>query len=271
MKMTGFKIRYQFAILCIALLLSSLLIGCSNVNAHKLRVGLIDDHKPWEYKDEQGKAAGISIDLATAFGESQNRKVEFIWLERQTIFDALREGQIDMILSSMTIDKDLLTEFDISDPYTKIYPILLIRQSSPLVGKNQLDHSTVKLSVVADTQTEVLVRSSFSSALILSYNDRKDGLSSLTTQNSDALVDDPLSILTLYQTNPPSFRINPAPLTDNFQYYVAYFNKNQKDTKDDFNKFLMTSRRGGFFDTLEEKYLQPLKVLMDYYQISLNL
>lgn len=255
-----------FISLCV--LATLLLASCSTYKGDTLRVGIVPDHSPWEIKGPDNMPTGISVDFMEQFSNAENYNVEWIWLERDELLNALRNHDIDMFISSTTIMEDRLDEFLISDPYAKVYDILLISKSSKLIGKNELNNDHINIAVIANSETENLVKSSYSSASITSYKNRQSAAAAVANGTVDAFADDPLSVMTLYAQNESAYRINPAPLSDEFQYYVAYFNQDHKKLRDQFNDFLFNIKKEGFYDTLNDKFKLPLQKIMDTYQVE---
>lgn len=270
MKCLQTKIKtYSFLIL---LLLSlSLLSSCSNFRGDTLKIGVVADHEPWESQLEDGNASGISVDLATQFAAKYSYQIEWQWFERDELFTALKNHKVDLILSSTTIMDDHLNELLISDPYAKVYDILLIDKNSKLIGKNEINGDHTKMAVIENSETEALIKGNYSSASITSFKNRTSAAKAVSSGICDAFADDPLSVMSLYMLNPEAYRINPAPLSDEFQYYVAYFNKGDQDLREQFNKFLFDIKKTDFYLELNEKYKLPLKDVMELFSVDFML
>lgn len=258
--------------LSILLLLSLMgLSGCSLTSEPELRVGMTHDHKPWEYVDSNDKPAGLTVDIVNAFSAYSGQKVKISWYEPTDLFKALSNGTIDCAMSSLPITEEQQALYDMTDPYTKTFPILLIGQSSPVISKQQLNHQSVNIAVIENSVYSQLARSEYSNANIIEYPNRTEATEAVKTGLCHCFIDDALSVVSLYKTSPEAFRVNPAPLTDKFQYFTVYIHKDQKDLKERWNDFFTMKRNEKYFDTLYDKYIAPDKELLLEIDIAITL
>lgn len=261
------KCLYLFTVLAFSLVLSS----CSAASGGLLRVGMVSDHKPWENRVSDTEAEGISVDLVNDFSKYSGRPVKIVWFEQAELYKALADGKIDCILSSSPIVDEYQKLFLMSDPYTKTYPILLIRKDSPVVSKNQLNAQNTTIAVIAPSKTADTIRSEYSNATITFFDSRQKAIEALLTAKCDVLVDDPLSIFHFYSLYPDETRINPAPLTDKFQYLTVYMPPEEEALRQQWNDFFSQNRKNGYFEKLTEKYIQPYSNIMSEYNIQISL
>ncbi len=253
--------------LCLAVML---LLACSQYRLQPIRIGIASSHFPWEVRDAKQNSSGFSIDLIQAFSEKTQLPIELVWLEPSELFDALDESRVDCLLSSIPIQENKLSDYIMSDPYTKIFDILLFNSQSHVRSKSDLNHNNVKIAVVTGSYHENLARRNFSNAEIISFNSYDEATSSLQRQETDALIDDAPSLIYTYAKNASTFSINPAPISDDFQYLVVYAKPDHQNLIDQWNHFFSKARKDGTLDTLSDKYLAPLKWVMDQYDLPLN-
>ncbi len=74
---------------------------------------------PFEYADENNsnEIIGFDVDLINAIAENQGFEIEWKDLEFDALIPALQSGQIDIIVSGMTITETREESVDFSDPY----------------------------------------------------------------------------------------------------------------------------------------------------------
>lgn len=253
------------------IIVTLLLSGCNTSVNGAIRVGMVADHAPWEEKLSDTEATGISADLLKHFSEQTGRAIKIIWVEQEDLYKALSDGRIDCILSSAAITDINFDKFLSSDPYTKSYPILLIRKDAPITSKVELNKATTQIAVISNTVTESFAKSEYSNAVIRTFNTRSEAAASLIDGSCDVFVDDPLSIFSLSLKYPNSTRLNPAPLTDKFQYFTVYVSPKYESLVSEWNDFFARNRESGLFDTLREKYVVPYQPIMDQYNIEISL
>src|SRR5580700_2530720 len=92
----------------------------------KLLVGMDLSYPPFEMRDQSGAPAGVSVDLARALGERLGMPVDIENLPFNGLIPALRTGQIDLIISSVTSTPERAQAIDFSEPYLKTGLCLLV-------------------------------------------------------------------------------------------------------------------------------------------------
>ncbi|MFP4551883.1 MAG: transporter substrate-binding domain-containing protein, partial [Spirochaetales bacterium] len=85
--------------------------------AEVLRVGMDLRYPPFETRDDAGNPEGISVDVATAFGEYLGRPVEIVDTNFGSLIPALNAGDIDVIIASMSRTDERDEAIDFSDTY----------------------------------------------------------------------------------------------------------------------------------------------------------
>ena len=96
-------------------------------------VGSDAAYAPMEYV-EDGEVLGFDADLIRAIGEHVGIDVKVKHVDWDGIFAALESGDIDCIISSMTITEDRLKEVDFSDPYFEATQIIAVKEGSDIEG-----------------------------------------------------------------------------------------------------------------------------------------
>jgi ABC-type amino acid transport substrate-binding protein len=98
-----------------------------------LRIGTNANLPPFESINERGELVGFDIDVARAIGEKLHRRVEFKEFDFDALILALNKGQIDVILSGMSITESRQKEIAMvpyqGEPLTEIS--FLFWQSAP--------------------------------------------------------------------------------------------------------------------------------------------
>lgn len=245
-----------------------LMTGCQSTSVAKnIKIGISADHSPWEELNSEGSQNGISIDFINAYEAKYNVKAETIWLDSSDLKNALDTNQVDCILSSIPASETLFNQYSLSDPYTKTFSVMLYNLESPAISKRTLNSEHISIAVLEGSFEEALARSQFSNAEIQIFKSRTEAVNSLLSAQSDVMLDDAVSALNLYVINQSKLKLNPAPLSDQYQYYVVVANKEQTALTTHWNTLFSELRTNGFYDSLYEKYIVPLNTYID----SLNL
>jgi len=75
---------------------------------------------------------GLDIDLIKWISKETGIQVSFVSIPWENIFDALRNKEIDMIMSGVSITPERKEEFLFSDPYLSIEQTIAVARDSPL-------------------------------------------------------------------------------------------------------------------------------------------
>lgn len=107
--------NFLLVALCLSFTLvsSSCTKGCqskSSSDQTALRIGTNANFPPYESVDNKGEIVGFDIDVGRAIGERLQREVVFKEYDFDALILALSKGQIDMILSGLSITKSRLKE-----------------------------------------------------------------------------------------------------------------------------------------------------------------
>lgn len=93
----------------------------------KLVIG-ITDYAPMNFKDESGAWTGFDTEFAQAVCAKLGVDAEFVEIEWDSKFIALKAKDIDCIWNGMTISEDVLNNTDCSVPYVKNAQIVVMNK-----------------------------------------------------------------------------------------------------------------------------------------------
>jgi polar amino acid transport system substrate-binding protein len=93
-----------------------LIVHQLNAAPGKITVGLSADYPPFEFKQGE-EIVGFDVDLAKAIGKELGLEVEIKDMSFAMLFGALNAGEIDAIISSITINEENSKNYDFSAPY----------------------------------------------------------------------------------------------------------------------------------------------------------
>lgn len=93
------------------------LVGCSQKDDSKLRVGIALTYAPFHYLDDNGEPAGLEVDIAKAFSEYVGREIVIENYNYDTLLTKLKLGDIDVIISDMGYNEERASQANFSDTY----------------------------------------------------------------------------------------------------------------------------------------------------------
>ena len=112
------------------------------------RVGSNAEFAPFESLDSAGKVEGFDVDLMNAMAKAGNFKVEFKHQPWESLFPSLNNGDVDIVMSGVTITDDRKQSMLFSDPYFEITPKLSSFQKAKKVASSEDLKNMAKVGVV---------------------------------------------------------------------------------------------------------------------------
>jgi arginine/lysine/histidine transporter system substrate-binding protein len=117
-------------------LLWACLVLCQlNAVPGKIVVGMSADYPPFEFKQGE-QIVGFDADLAKEIGKELGVEVELKDMAYSMLFNALDQGEIDLILSTVTISEERSKSFDFSIPYYFDTLAILHKSDQPISAAN---------------------------------------------------------------------------------------------------------------------------------------
>lgn len=255
------KTRKTFRLLTLLLLVAlaaAVLPGCSQESSDVLKVGMELAYPPFETKDTAGNPTGISVDIAKAFGESIGRTVEISNIAWDGLIPALQTGQVDMVISSMTITEERAETVDFSDPYAWAYLALLVNKESGIAEAADFNQDGMVLAAKKGTSAVTYTQNTFPLVEIRQFNDVSACVTEVSQGKADAFMYDQLSIYQNYVQYEDSTQVIYIP-GQKAEGWGAAFKKGNEDLVAKMNTFIEEYRTEGGFDRLGDQYLAEEK------------
>lgn len=220
----------------------------------KLIVGVKNDTKLFGLKNTaNGEIEGFDVDVAKAIAKhvfGDESKVEFKEVTSKTRIPLLQNGEIDMIVATMTITEERKQQVDFSEVYFEAGQSLLVRTDSPITGIDSLDASTKVLAVKGSTSTKN-IREKAPDATVLEFENYQDAFNALKANKGDALTTDNAILLGMQQQD-PSFHLVGGNFTD--EPYGIAVKKGNEALLQAVNDTLTELHSSGEYDTLYEQW-----------------
>ncbi len=156
-----------------------------------IRVGTAGDYPPITAVAD-GKIIGIDADLAADLGKRTNKQFEFKVMPWSSLVMALQQGDIDMIMSGMSVTQERAQKVAFTTPYFNVGQMAIIRLadlsrfSSPL----QILQPNVRVGYVADTTGAAYVQKFAGMTSLRSFASVEPALDALLKGEIDCLVHD---------------------------------------------------------------------------------
>lgn len=220
----------------------------------KLIAGVKYDTKLFGLKDPStGKVEGFDIDMAKRLAKSilgDETKVELKEVTSKTRIPMLQNGEIDIIIATMTINEERKQQVDFTDVYFKAGQSLLVKKDSAIQSITDLKKGT-KVMAVKGSTSAVNIRAKAPEATVLEFDNYQDAFTALKAGQGDALTTDNAILLGMVKQD-PSFRLAGGNFTD--EPYGMAIRKGDGEFVAYVNKFLKEMNASGEYDKLYEQW-----------------
>lgn len=225
--------------------------------APPLRVGMSMNYPPFEMRDEKGEPAGVSVDLAQAFGKSLGRPVVFENMPFDGLLPALKTGRIDVVISSMTATDERRKSIDFSDPYLRTGLCLLVGAKTGIQSAAEIDRPGRKVAVIKATTGHLWATENLKQAELLVLGEESTAALEVSQGKADAFIYDQMSVLRNWTARRDSTRALLKPFRE--EEWAIALRKGDDELRNKANAFLAGYREDGGFVRLGEKWLADQK------------
>lgn len=221
----------------------------------KLLAGVKYDTKLFGLKDPaSGKVEGFDIDMAKAIAKKvlgDENKVELIEVTSKTRIPMLKNGEIDIIIATMTITEERKKEVDFSDVYFNAGQSLLVKKGSPIQSIADVKKG-VKVLTAKGSTSAANIRQKAPEATVLEFENYQDAFTALKAGQGDALTTDN-AILYGMTKQDPNFQVVGGTFTD--EPYGMAVRKGDAEFVKTVNDLLKEMKASGEYDKLYEKWI----------------
>jgi len=217
-------------------------------------VGTDAAYAPFESQNEKGEIVGFDIEVVQAVAKKAGIEVKFVNTPWEGIFNALGQGDRDMIVSAVTITAERKGTMDFSDPYFDAQQLIAIKQTSKIT--KFADLKKLKVGVQTGTTGDEAVTKLLgkTSTAIKRFESTPLALKELEAGGVDAVVADNGVVINYVANNPGGkFKSISDKEFVPEQYGIA-LKKGNAELQAKLNKGLAEIRADGTYDAIFTKY-----------------
>lgn len=218
-------------------------------------VGTEAAYPPFEMINEQTQEfEGFDIELMEAIAQEAGFTVEWQNVAWDALGPALQTGQIDLIISAMTITDERAINLQFSDPYFTAGQVILVRSdNTDIQGPQDLAGRTV--GVQANTTGHFAVQGieGVADNQILTFESTPDAFNALLTGNVDAVVAD-LPVVAEFVRNNPQAGVKQVGSNFTVEYYGIAMRHGEPELLQAVNRGLAAVKASGRYDEIYNKY-----------------
>jgi putative glutamine transport system substrate-binding protein len=227
----------------------------------KLVVGVKFDTRLFGLKDPaSGNVEGFDIDIAKGLAKQllgDETKIELKEVTSKTRIPMLDNGEIDLIIATMTITEERKQQVDFSDVYFNAGQSLLVKKGSPIQSLADVKKGTKVMAVKGSTSV-INIKEKAPDATVLEFDNYQDAFSALRAGQGDALTTDN-AILYGMSSQDSNYEVVGGTFTE--EPYGIAVKKGNTDLVGAVNEYLASLHSSGEYDKLYEKWIgeTPLK------------
>jgi polar amino acid transport system substrate-binding protein len=177
--------------LALALILSSALPALNaNAQNRELVVASSATYAPFAFENKDKQIVGFDIDIINAIAKQQGMKIRIVNTPWSGIFAALNNGDVDLVISGVTINEKRKQSYDFSPPYFAAHQLIAVPKSSTASTLKSL--AGKKIAVVNASTADDVVSREFgkTSPDIRRFESTPLIISELAAGNVDAAIGD---------------------------------------------------------------------------------
>lgn len=250
---------FMMAVLMTALMLT----GCGGGGGEKksaekvLKIGTNADFAPFEFQDVNGKEyIGFDMDLIRAVAKEMGYKAEISNINFDGLIPALESGNIDVIISGMTINDERKKKVNFSAPYYKSGLTIIVKDDNTEIAEFK-DLAGKRVAVQIGTTSAAEVKK-IEGVIVKEYNSSADTFMELKAGGVDAVVNDrPVNDYYIMKSGVKNVKALPDLLTSE-DYGIAVNKKNEALLKE-VNTALEKLQKNGDYDKIFKKWFGNTK------------
>lgn len=217
-------------------------------------VGTGATYRPFEFQNPDKEIVGFDIDLMKAIAEAQGFKVKFVNTLWGVIFESVRNGDRDIIMSGITITPARQESVDFSYPYFAAHQLILTQKGFTVKSIDELKGRNV--AVVANSAGDIVCSKAFGKASknIKRFDNTPLALEELSAGGVDAAVGD-VGVFAYYALQNPEKAFNQArdPSFED-QYFGIAVRKGNTKVLNDINEGLKKVIKSGTYNKIYAKW-----------------
>ncbi|HEV7575975.1 MAG TPA: basic amino acid ABC transporter substrate-binding protein [Caldimonas sp.] len=218
-------------------------------------VGTDAAYAPFESQNERGEIVGFDIDVVRAVAAKAGLEVKFVNTPWEGIFNALKQGDRDLLVSSITITDERRQSMDFSAPYFDAHQLIAVKGDSKVARFDDLKRLRVGVQTGTTGDETISKLQGKNSTNIKRYESTPLALKELEAGGIDAVVADNGVVVNYVANNAASrFKTVNDPAFVPEQYGIAV-RKGNAELLGKIDHGLAAIRADGSYDRIYAKYL----------------
>ena len=170
--------------------LFALALGSAQAQNKELVVGSSATYRPFAYETPSKEIVGYDVDMIKAIAQKAGLQIKIINTPWTGIFAALNNGDVDLVISGVTINDKRKQSYDFTAPYFEARQLMAVQQASTV--KSLKDLAGKKVGVVTGSTGDDIASREFgkTSPDIRRFESTPVVISELVNSGVDAAIGD---------------------------------------------------------------------------------
>ena len=109
----------------------------AQAQARELTVASSATYAPFAFENKDKQIVGFDIDIINAIAKHQNLKIKVVNTPWSGIFAALNNGDVDLVISGVTINDNRRQSYDFSAPYFAAHQLIAVPKGSTVTRSEE--------------------------------------------------------------------------------------------------------------------------------------
>ena len=217
-------------------------------------VGTDAAYAPFESQNEKGEIVGFTIEVMSAVAAKAGVEIKFVNTPWEGIFNALAQGDRDMLASSITITAERKQTMDFTDPYFDAVQLIAVKDNSKVAKFGDLKKLKVGVQTGTTGDEAVTKLLGKTSTNIKRFESTPLALKELESGGVDAVVADN-GVVIHYVANNPGGKFKTVSDKEFVpEQYGFAVKKGNADLVAKLNTGIAAIKADGTYDTIYKKY-----------------
>ncbi|MBF0203742.1 MAG: transporter substrate-binding domain-containing protein [Desulfamplus sp.] len=228
-------------------------VSCFEGMCADINVGSEKEFPPFAFIDENGQAAGFSVDLIKAVADEMGLPIVFTTGTWDAMWNGLVEGRFD-VLPAVAIYPERQTLIDFSLPHTETFDAFFVRDGNPAIQNLAAAQGKEIVVMKSDAAHHELLELKFHGTM-LTVETIPEGLSLIASGKHDAFLCSKLiGVLTIKKHNIRGLKSGTL-IPDYKRVFAFGVKKGSDELREKLNQGLSIVKSKGEYDRIYEKWI----------------
>ncbi|SFB95210.1 amino acid ABC transporter substrate-binding protein, PAAT family [Polaromonas sp. OV174] len=229
-------------------------LGSAQAQNKELVVGSSATYRPFAYESPTKEIVGYDVDMIKAIAQKAGLKIKIVNTPWTGIFAALNNGDLDLVISGVTINDKRKQSYDFTAPYFEARQLIAVQKDSPIKGLKDL--AGKKIGVVNGSTGDDIASREFGKTNpdIRRFESTPVVISELVNNGLDAAIGDNGVIAFRVQEHKQLKTVSDASFAK--EYFGIVVKQGNKALQDKLNAGLAAVKADGSYAQIYKKWFQ---------------